>query len=132
MGCYVRIEDVEQMLADNGILGQDAEDMLIGGGQAIDGLKTYLEEDIAGGMDAADLARALRNNSDVIAVQMWQRGDICAAMRAIEASEGRQLDMSSEAVDRIAMEARSVLENTTDNWDKLHEVIHMCQPKEEK
>lgn len=125
MGRYVKIEDVEQMLTDNGIFGQQA-------GQMTDGLKTYSEEDITSSMDAADLSRALRNNGDVIAVQMWQRGDICAAIRAIEASEGRQLDMSSEAVDKIAMEARSVLENTTDNWDKLHEVIRMCQPKEEK
>lgn len=84
-------------------------------------LKTVSPEKTVSGLSVHEKRRLLDSDSDVVALQVWQRDDIIAGMKAA----GFQ-SPSAEMIDSVAVAARSSLEDCSDGWDKLETVINDC------
>lgn len=61
--------------------------------------------------------RLLDSDDDVCALQVWQRDDIVAALKA------KNAPCDTDMVDTIIKEVRSSLEDCSDGWEKIDAVI---------
>lgn len=85
--------------------------------KVLDSLDTISASQAAGTLSVSGLRDVLESDPDVFAVQIWQREDVIAAVRA----EG--LAAGSEQIDRIMAEAGRPLSDCSDNWDKLGGIV---------
>lgn len=85
--------------------------------EVLDSLDMVSASQAAGTLSVNGLRDVLESNPDVFAVQIWQREDVVAAVRA----EGLAAD--SGQVDRIMAEAGRLLSDCSDNWDKLSGIV---------
>lgn len=85
--------------------------------EVLDSLDMLSASQVAGTLSVNGLRDVLESNPDVFAVQIWQREDAAAAVRA----EG--LAAGSEQMDRIMKEASRPLSDCSDNWDKLGGIV---------
>lgn len=97
-----------------------------------DGLTQVAAEDIVSDMPLIDLTVAMRGRSDVVAMQVWSRNDIHAAIQNARMKPGAGIVPSgSNFIDRVSAKAAPMLNDCTGNWDKVHEAIRECM-KEDK
>lgn len=64
--------------------------------------------------------RLLDSDDEVCALQVWQRADIIAALKA------KNAPCDTDTVDTIMREVRSSLEDCSDGWEKIDTVIRQC------
>lgn len=88
-----------------------------------DEMKTVTENEITAQMSVSELSSALSSKEEVFATQVWQRGDIEAGM------EKEEIEPEEELIRKVMMAARPSLEDCSDNWDRLLDVIRSCQNK---
>lgn len=84
-------------------------------------LKTVTPEETVSELSVHEKRRLLDSDSDVVALQVWQRDDVIAAIKA----KGFE-SPSAEMVDSVAAAARNPLEDCSDGWDKLGTVVNDC------
>lgn len=120
---YVDMEQLEQLFAEYAIPYTNI----------FDELEQISTEDVVKGMPLVDLKATLESRSDVVASQVWSREDIHAAIRSAKMKTGTEtVPESSDFIDRVAAKAAPVLENCTDNWDRIHAAIRECMLEEDK
>ncbi len=107
---YVDVEELENLFAQYSIPYTNI----------FDEMKQISAEEIAADLSVTQLREALDNKDEVFAIQLWQREDIYAALRAAE------IPASSEAIDIIAADTKPVIENCSDNWDVIRASIKRC------
>lgn len=107
---YVDMEDLENLFREYNIPYTNI----------FDEIRTVSAEEIAEEMSVSDLRSVLENRDGVFATQIWVRDDIYAAMRAL------QIQPDECMVTEIIGNAQGLLEDCSDNWDKLHRVIKEC------
>lgn len=109
---YVDYDSLEE------ILGTYVTDRLRS--RILDEVKTVDIETAAGRLSVHEKRQILGKDSDVVALQVWQRDDIIAALKA------KNADCSFDMVDRVARECRSSLEDCSDGWDIVDAAIGRC------
>lgn len=107
---YVDMEELENMFRQYAIPYTDI----------FDEIKSVSAEDVAKEMSVHELTCVLENKDEVFAMQVWQKSDIHAALNKYG------VDADEERMKKIMYAAKGPLEDCSDNWDKLDDVIHGC------
>lgn len=105
---YVKLEDLEDACRICGF----SYDFLT------ESLKPVSREDVAKDIPARDMRALWEEKEQVFASQVWTRQDIEAVL-----AQRHVKDPDDGLVAEIAAQAKGVLEDCSDNWDRLDNVI---------
>lgn len=107
---YVKMEELEHKFMEFGIPYTNI----------FDELESISAEEVASRMTSSDLARLIENKNDVVAVQVWKKDDVEAALSRLN------IEPDKDLISEVAVKAKSGLEDRSVNWDRLHAVIKDC------
>lgn len=110
---YVDVEQLEDVLRE--YIGNPSE--------VIEKLDAKDVQEIASSLSVHEKRRLLDSDSDVFAMQIWQRDDVIAAFR------GADIPCSSDMVDSVMTDVRSSLEDCSDGWEKIGAAIKDCMSR---
>ncbi len=115
---YIDMEELETLFARYGISYTNI----------FDEMRHISPEEVAEEMTVHELSSVLESKNEVFAVQVWQKDDIVAA--TYDEQERRSSMRYKELVDKIAQRAKRVIEDCSDNWDKLYQIIEDVKAEE--
>ena len=108
---YVDIEELENLFKEYSIPYTNI----------FDELREVSAEKIASSLSVSQMKDSLESKEEVFAVQVWQKEDIKAALAALEVKPDDNL------ITDIMIEAKGQLEDCSDNWERLHNVINQVR-----
>ena len=86
-----------------------------------DELHKYSANEVADTLPVSELSEALDRKDEVFATQIWQRSDVHTALRSLGC-----YNADSELVDAVMADAEDLLEDCSDNWERLSSIAQSC------
>lgn len=86
-----------------------------------DELHKYSANEVADTLPVSELSEVLDRKDEVFATQIWQRSDVHTALRSLGC-----YNADSELVDAVMADAEDLLEDCSDNWERLCSIAQSC------